>query len=851
MTTPRLDGWLWRLMAFGLERRLAVILGWALLTALAATVVATRLSINTDSADMIDPKSPFRVAAAKVKAAFPDLDDNVVVLIEAKTPDEAAAFTEALAPRLARRSEIKALLAPPADPFFTQNGLLFLEVSELEDLLSQLSAAAPLIERLGEDPEPSQLFAALSDAAENPGAGVDAATLDSIYGAVAATLRDPARDLSWQNLLGPGEDESGRVLLTIDPVLDYTKLKPARAVRDAILAEAEEVRARTGYQAEVLVTGEPVLRTEELETVSQGIGVALAVSALLVAALLYLAFRNLRIVGACLVAVALSVILTAGVGVLLFGELNLISVAFAVLMVGLGADFSIHLLLHTAHEAAAVTQRRPALYRTTRKIGGALILAAPTTALAFFSFAPTAFIGMNQLGIIAGLGVLIAFLVAMTLLPALLRGVPREALLRAPAQERILVSAGQARMLGLLIGGLGLASILMLPLARFDADPMALRAKDAPSVVAFSRLAADPEDAPYRLSVLARDREELAQRIAAAQSLPEVGSVRHLFSFVPEDQELKRDLIDTAAIGLEFALLSEGGEAPPLDAEIARLRGLLGDADSDGARRLRDALSDLSANEIEGAGPRLFRFWPQQRRRLAEQLAPEEVDAAAVPLLLRERYLAADGTLRLEILPEGGGVTFTERQGFVSAVLRVLPDAAGGARTAIAAGEVIGGAMIQASVTAAVLVALLVLLVLRSWRLLLLVMVPLVLAGALTTAAGTLFGIPYNFANVLVLPLIMGIGIDSGLHLALAAERRGDALSAIRGPTGRAVIYSALTTIVSFGSLALSAHRGTASMGILLTIGMLAILATMLFVLPPLAALLYERQAKASLDPIP
>jgi hopanoid biosynthesis associated RND transporter like protein HpnN len=846
MKTARLDGWLWRLMAFGLTHRTLVIAGWAALSVLAAIVVATRITINTDSSDMIDPNAPFRVAASKVKAAFPDLEDNVVVLIESATPDEAVAFTKALAPRLEARAEVRGLLAPPADPFFERNGLLFLETSELDDLLGRLNGAAPLIERLGEDPETAHLLAALADAAENEAAGVDPETLDGIFATVARSLADGDRDLSWQNLLGPGEDERGRVIVSIEPVLDYTKLKPARAVRDAILAEAEAVRAETGLAAEVAVTGDPVLRTEELETVSEGVGIALALSALMVAGLLYLAFRNAAVVGACLLAITMAVVLTAGIGVLLFGELNLISIAFAVLMVGLGADFSIHLLLHTASESAEVTQRRTALYRTTRKIGGALFLAAPTTALAFFSFAPTAFIGMNQLGIIAGLGVLVAFLVAMTLLPALLRELPRTALLRAPTPERILIPPRAAKAIGLGVAVLGGLSILLLPMARFDADPMALRSKSSPSVGAFYRIADDPEAAPYRLSLVVPDEAALRSAIDSVSGLRNVEGVRHLFSFVPEEQDLKRDLIDTAAIGLEFALLSPGTEAPALGPQTERLaRGLRNQA-GPGAQALLSVLEESSEEELAGAAPRLFRFWPQQRERLAGQLAPGSVDAGDVPTLLRDRYLSEDGLLRLEILPAGGGVEAEERRAFVDEVLAVRPDAAGGARTAIAAGDVIGRAMLQASLTAAVLVALLVMVALRSWRLLLLVMVPLVLAGSLTTAAGTLLGLPYNFANVLVLPLIMGIGIDSGLHLALAAERRRDALSAVRGPTGRAVVYSALTTIVSFGSLAVSAHRGTASMGMLLTIGMVCVLATMLFVLPPLAGFLYERQQRTT-----
>ncbi|MEM7518053.1 MAG: MMPL family transporter, partial [Planctomycetota bacterium] len=412
-----LDALLWRLIAFARKRRFIVFVFWALMAALSVWQVATRLAINTDSSDMISPDAPFRVAASKLNAAFPDLSDQVLIIVRSGTPDEASAFTEALAEKLAARDEVASILAPPSEPFFKENGLLFLEVEELEDLLAKLTNAAPLIERLGPDPTLATLLDALAEASEQDGATADQETLDSLYASLAEIFTDDEAVLSWQRLLAPGDPPEAEVLFTLDPVLDYTKLKPAQAVKTAILEEADAVRAE-GLDAEVMITGEPVLRTEELEAVSAGIGWALGLSGVFVAILLSIAFRSARLVVAALLAIALSVILTAGVAVALFGELNLISVAFAVLMVGLGADFSIHLLIHLRDERGRGVGERAASYRTVRHIGAALMLTAPTTAIAFFSFAPTEFIGMNQLGVIAGVGVMIAFLVAMTLIPA-------------------------------------------------------------------------------------------------------------------------------------------------------------------------------------------------------------------------------------------------------------------------------------------------------------------------------------------------------------------------------------------------------------------------------------------------
>lgn len=838
MSLPFLEALLWGLIAFARRRPVTVCLFWLVMSGLAVWQVGTRLTINTDSSDMISPDAPFRVAASELKAAFPDLDDQVLVVVRASTPDGASAFTEELAGRLSGRDEVRAILAPPSEPFFKENGLLFLEVEELESLLAKLTNAAPLIERLGPDPTLGTLFDALAEAAEQDGASADQDTLDALYTELAAVLTSDDKVLSWETLLAAGEPPDAQVLFTLDPVLDFTKLKPAQAVKTAILEEAALVRSETGMDAEVLITGEPVLRTEELEAVSSGIGWALGLSLLLVALLLFLAFRSIRLVAACLVSITLSVVLTAGVAVAIFGELNLISVAFAVLMVGLGADFAIHLLVHMRDERSRGHEPRAAAYRTVRTIGTALALTAPTTALAFFSFAPTEFIGMNQLGVIAGLGVMIAFLVAMSFIPAVIRlrsaNLPPK-LSRAPAKGTAMIVVPA----GIIVGLLGVGSLALLPQARFDADPMALRAKSAPSVRAFDIVVEDEKASPYRLNVLATDKASLleqAERLAVPAS---VDSTRHLFSFVPEEQDLKLALIEAASVGLAFAVVSGGDLGPDLETAMARLQLALREEEGEPARRLAEVLDALPMTTIRQAAPRVFRFWPRQREALQNQLRARFVTVDDVPKALRDRYVTGNGTYRLEILPEGGAVDVDERRRFVEDVLALAPDAAGSARTALAAGDVIGRAMVQASVTAAILVSLLVLVVTRSVRVLVLLLIPLVLAGSLTTATGTLVGLPYNFANVLVLPLIIGIGIDSGIHLAFRAEQTGNALDAIRGPTGRAVLFSALTTVASFGSLVVSDHRGTASMGALLTIGMVWVLATMFFVLPPLAQLLY------------
>ena len=378
-------------------------------------------------------------------------------------------------------------------------------------------------------------------------------------------------------------------LITVTPRLDYTKLQPARDALAAIRAAAAQLQSDPRFDVDIGVTGDPALRTEELRSVTQGIGVSFAFSILAVSALLLLALRSARVAAVSVGVLLLTLSLTLGFAALFVGALNLVSVAFVVLLVGLGIDFVIHFAMHVIDSRQSGLDMRRALVLTTNDVGGPLALAAVTTSVAFFAFIPTDFAGMAQLGVISGVGVLIAFFVAITVLPAVFSMIPlrsRKAK-RAASAERALARARSGpnpflKMLAALILLAGLGAAALLPQARFDADPMALRNPASPSVVAFSSLFEDPDTTPYRLSALGADRaaaDELAERLGA---LDLVDRAITLSDFEPQDQADKLELIDFSGSGLLFEL----DMSPTVEPRAAR---------PDGYALLRDTLDDAPA----------------------------------------------------------------------------------------------------------------------------------------------------------------------------------------------------------------------------------------------------------------
>ncbi|WP_411820487.1 MMPL family transporter [Hyphococcus formosus] len=841
-------------------RRMGVVLAALIVVAacFAGYYAATHLKVNTDTSAMLDPDLPFQQRAAELREAFPQLKDDVIVVINAPTLDEADAFATDLRSRLLEREEdFTAVFAPAQEPFFRENGLLYLDQAELEARLTQMSKASGLIETLIKSPTIGTLFTTLAEndaLAERSDLGKE--TLEQLYAELAevveASANQEQRPFSWMGALDAGqrEGETYTRLVYATPALDYTRLQPAKAAINVLRAETLALGENYGGRVDTFITGDPALRLEELEAVTTGIGLSMLLSLILVSLLLLLCYRSIAMAALTLIGLVITLVFTSAFAAAFVGELNLVSVAFTVLLVGLGLDFSIHLLLHIQEHRAAGRENQSSLRRTIHEVGPALALAGPTTAIAFLSFVPTKFDGIAQLGIIAGAGVIIAFLVTVTFAPAalaLFKGQPK----RKPTGNIRSIFDAISKISGpvaLVTIALGFFALFLMPQVRFDADQMALRNPNSQSVQGFNLLFENPETVPYRLSSLTSTQAEAEAMAKEITKLETVDAVRLLPDFVPDEQDEKLELIDFGAGTLVFALDAEPGSVAGPDAAsgIETLRQRLDAAYSEGSgARLSAALADLNGRE-ELLEANVFAFWPQLITQLRTQMNADYIDIDTLPTALRERYLSEGGKWRIDILPKNDVRDFRALDEFVKDVEAVVPELAGGAFQARKAGETISAAMMQATGIAFAVISVFLWLLVRKISTVILMLFPLALAAVLTSATGVLLNIPFNYANVIVLPLLIGIGVDSSIHLVLRNQQVKAGEGVYGTSTPRAVFFSALTTVASFGSLMLSPHRGTASMGELLSIAIAFTLVCTLIVLPA-AFQLEERQTNRRL----
>ena len=814
-------------------------------------------AINTDINTLISDKMDWRQRDIQFDRAF-DRDATILAVVEAPTPELTSAAAAALEAKLRDDKKNFVSMQPlGSGEFFEKSGLLFLPTEEVGKLTGQFESAAPLIEIMAGDPS----IRGLTGALETGLAGVKRGEvkLDNTarpFNLIAQTAEDVLNKgsayFSWHQLVSDKDltDSEKRAFIEFKPVIDYSALEPGKNATDAIRKAAADVGFADKYQARVRLTGPIPIANEEYATVQDGAIVNGIGTVIVVLIILWLALHSAKIIFAVFVNLFVGLSITTAVGLMLVGSLNLLSVAFAVLFVGLGVDFGIQFSVRYRSERFKNDNLVESLVEAARRAAVPLSLAAMATAAGFLCFLPTDYKGISELGEIAGAGMLIAFFSSITVLPAILKLInppgelePVGYAFLAPV-DRFLENhrvAIVATTLARVVAGLPLLYFM-----KFDFNPMNLRSPKAESIATFLDLRKDPNTGANAINVLTNSDADAKRIEAKLEKLPEVLQVRWLDSFVPDDQPAKLKLIAQGAKVLGPALNPDSIDAAPSDAEnvdalkstVGNLRRTAGDGTGPGAtasRRLADALEKL-ANSNEATRNKAQAVFVDPLKIVLDQLRnaiqAQPITLQNLPPEIVSAWKAKDGLMRVEVLPKGDPNDNDNLRRFASAVLAAEPTAIGGPVSILKSGDTVVAAFIHAGIYALLVIGILLWIVLKRFTDVLMTLVPLLVAGAVTMEICVLIGLPLNFANIVALPLLLGIGVAFKIYYIVAW--RSGRTNLLQSSLTRAIFFSALTTATAFGSLWLSSHPGTSSMGKLLALSLVTTLAAVLLFQPAL-----------------
>ena len=810
----------------------------------AATYTATHFAINTNSSDLISPDVPWRRYEAAFNAAFPNLSADVVVVIDAKTPDQADAAVTALSNRLAAMpSAIKLIRQTGGGSFFERNGLLYQSPEDVDRLTASLVRSQPFLQPLAAEPNLNGLGhmlaglgTALSTGQVSPDT-LDPKPLAAITAWLNNFLAGRPSSLSWVEMVAGSDDKRGtRRILLVRPVLDFSDLQPGHLAVDAIRNTARDLSLTPDKGVRVRLTGDVPMADEEFSTLAEGAGLNGALTALAVLIILWLALKSGRIIIAVVVSLIIGLAVTAALGLAMVGAFNLISIAFAVLFVGLGVDFGIQFSVRYREERHLADDLVISLKQAALKAGRPLALAAVAVAAGFYSFLPTSYRGLSELGLIAGTGMIVAFLTSITILPALLqilrpRGErePVGFLFLAPVDRFTARFRYPILIITFVVVAAGLP---LLWHVRFDFNPIHLRSASVESVSTFIDLTHDPDTSPATIHILRNSLQSARETAAKIDTLPEVSRTVTLTSFLPENQGQKLSAIANARAALAPVFASHPPLPAPSDEEtVAALHqavaALAGIAQNDktlaalvtALKNLADAPADTRIRAQQA----LFASFPAMLTRLQQSLEAAPVTLDNLPAEIKNDWTTPDGKAAIEVFARGDSNDNGVLRQFADAVRAVAPDATGYPVTIQDASETVVRAFVQAGAFALISITILLFVVLKRVTDVLLTLVPLLVAGMVTLELTVLLDLPLNFANIIALPLLLGVGVAFKVYFVMAW--RSGVRNLLASSLTRAVLFSAATTAAAFGSLWFSHHPGTSSMGELLTLSLACTLA--------------------------
>jgi hopanoid biosynthesis associated RND transporter like protein HpnN len=824
--------------------------------------------MSTDTDALLARELPWRVRQEAFDAAFSQTSSDIVVVVDGQTPELSEAATARLAARLGTQARwFHSLERLDSGPFWENNRLLFASTEEVKKLIGQLVKVQPFLGSMASDPSLRGFANTLSLTMkgvthDKPAPQELRIPIRTLADALQGLAVGKPRFFSWRTLITghePDERELRHVIL-LDPVRDFTQLQPGRSPIEAIRATARELQLDPGRGVRIRLTGSAPLQDEEFATLTQRAGLIACLASGAVILMLWFAVRSAWLIASILATTLVGLLTATALGLALFHRFNVISVAFIPLFVGMGIDLGIQFSVRYRAERRPGWDVVPALLATARTMGNSLILAATAIGIGFLAFAPTAYYGVSQLGTIAGLGLFAALALNLTLLPALIKlARPPGAPERQPGARLTLIDnyVLEHRRLVLGVGAVAaLISAVLLPLLQFDSNPMHLRSSKVESVATLADLMRDPDQSPNTLEAI-RPNLAAADRLAQIfRTDPTVYSAHTLSNFIPTEQREKIALIADAANLLDFTLNPLDVATPPIDAEVIdslnRATDKLRQAATEDpalradARRLADELDTLARGSRSAraqAEQMLIPGFVTSLEQIRNLLHPQPVSIESLPPELVRQWRAADGRARVSVVPKGDSNDDAVISRFIAAGTKIAPDATGTAIYRQAYGRAVVDAFIEAGVLSFVAICGLLLIALRRARDVAITMTPIVLTGLLTMGSCVLIGQPLNFANIITLPLLFGIGVAFHIYFVMSWRSGGSHL--LTSSLARGVFFSALATATGFGSLWASSHPGTASMGKLLMISLLWTLVSALLFQPALMGPMRRQNERA------
>jgi len=904
------DRWLHSWAQLMIRRQKQVLWISLLLVVICGGVTAVRLVIRNNTLDLIRKDSPVFQKYLAYMEEF-DVRDEIVVVLKSDRLKDSREAANALAAKLKDEKGLDRVyyrhdFSPMADRL-----LLLADEEQLTGIRRQMEELAALVKGNKQALNLNGILAEASAKFNDPYLRKSSNWQEFIpfieefvrnLKRLAKDLETPATALERKGLgelsefesdllkneyLSLGEDGK-TILMLLRPSKDEQKsATPFTGVIQRVRKVAKETQSAFP-KVSIGVTGEPVLLDDELRQSEADMKIATLITLALITIMFFFAYGEVSRPLLALVALLASVVYSLGVTTVTIGHLNIISQAFIVMLLGLGIDFGIQFLGRYEEEMVRGKSSAEAVEKTLTTTGKALLTGGGTTAAAFYAMCFNDFTGLTELGWIAGTGVLLALWASLSILPALLlwrdrnggRAVGKKLHLeQGLVWDRKLTFHPYLALL--LATGVSILAWKESQKVSFDHNLLHLQNPKMDSVRLTRELLETGEGSLIYGVVMADSVEQADDLAAKLRELSTVSKVRTLGDLVPRNQKKRMEEVSRIAKVSGEITLGSGGESSVDVPKAKKDLEFLLESSQEGAKQakqylglsgrarqavttfeklippLERAVAALDKLDLEEAKKRLDRHQVKLVGSIAQNLGwlrtqkgDRPLTVEDLPPQLRQRYLSSHGKVLLEVVPAVDVWERKPNEEFVAQIQKIAPEATGTPVMNLEYIDLLMKSYIQASFYAGGVILVLIFLLFRNVKDVVLTLLPLGLGVLWLFGALGLFRIQLDPANIVTLPMILGIGVAYGVYV-MDRYREEGGIRIFASSTGKAVVLSALTTLFGFGSMLFGQYRGLVSLGLVMSLGVIFTLISALVILPQILAILEKHGADEEKDPGP
>ena len=859
MLTPFLTAWItW------ISNRAGLIMAATMLLTIAAGYYAvTAFSMNSDTSLLIRQDTDWKQVNREFVKTFPQYDQNTFVVISGNKPNQVSIVARHLADQIRENDSVfRTVYSPASNQFALEHALLYFEPDTLNDTISKLADAQPFLTAVATDNSLRSVFQLVLDALdsnENLPTGFTR-MLDALSSTAEQALTGDSKPISWRDELFQVEDSTFYQVIFVQGQQNFGEDLPNAMIIEGLQTIIADLSHPYRDDVTIRLTGQVPLEHQEIVSAMDSAQLAGTLALVILVFVLIWGVRSMWVIAAIYLTMIIGLIWTAAFAMIAIGQYNTISIIFLVMFIGLGVDFAVHLCLKF-QEARLRLDKINALIETGTELGPAIMLCGVTSAIGFLAFVPTEYIGLGEMGIISGGGMIIAVALSLTLIPAFfaLSGDPRPATNVPFAGLLSSVVAKNSKLTSYVTLGVAIVLAVIATQAQFDYSTLSLKDPKSEAMATLIELQREDIITDFALTYVADDLDTANNTRSTLEGLAVVSEVKTPTDYLPVDQTENLYILEDARFFLDSLFAPPPAMAIWDDADLllmlSRINTSLLETRQNAARapainpnspelqaslsRLQTAVSDLQKASLATRVLYSDLIVPPIKSEiewLKTALSAEQVTLERLPLALQERLIAKDGRVVVTITPAENVVPVDAMRRFTADVMAVVPQITGRPVLDLGIGDIVITAFQTAILIAVSAIFIILLITLRSLVDSILVFIPLAMTAMLTLSVSVLIDLPLNMANVVVIPLIFGLGVDNGIHIVKRFHQSKNVEALVYSSTPKAVFLSNLTTLGTFCALSFSSHQGIYSIGVLLTIALTSLMLLTLVSLPALLA---------------